>query len=189
MGERAGPGVRGAPGTARIARLPYRRGVGLMLFNRMGRVFVAQRRDMAGAAWQMPQGGIDPGESPRAAALRELREEVGTTKAEIVAESRDWIRYDLPPEIVPRVWGGRYRGQEQKWFALRFLGSDADIDLAAHDPEFRAWRWAEVDELPRLIVAFKRPVYLAVIDEFRAVLTPARGAPPGARRRPRSDPG
>ncbi len=149
-----------------ISRLPYRPCVGIMLIDRGGRVFVAQRIDNPGAAWQMPQGGIDEGESPRQAALRELHEEAGTDKAEILAESGAWLRYDLPAELVPRIWGGRYRGQEQKWFALRFLGNDADIDIATENPEFNAWRWAEMAELPDIIVPFKRHIYQEVIAEF-----------------------
>ena len=149
-----------------IARLPYRPCVGIMLIGGGGRVFVAQRIDSPAAAWQMPQGGIDAGESPRQAALRELREEVGTDKAEILAESRNWWRYDLPAERVPRLWGGRYRGQEQRWFALRFLGDDADIDIETESPEFSAWRWAEMAELPDIIVPFKRQIYREVIAEF-----------------------
>ena len=149
----------------RIAALPYRPGVGVMLINGEGRVFVAQRIDMQSQAWQMPQGGIDPGESPRQAALRELREEVGSAEAEIIAEARDWIRYDFPAELVPKR-GGRFRGQEQKWFALRYLGTDADIDIATEAPEFRAWRWAEMEELPDLIVPFKRRLYQDLVAEF-----------------------
>jgi putative (di)nucleoside polyphosphate hydrolase len=149
-----------------ISRLPYRPCVGIMLIDRGGRVFVAQRIDNPGAAWQMPQGGIDQGETPRQAALRELREETGTDKAEILAESNNWWRYDLPAELVPRLWGGRYRGQEQKWFALRFLGEDADIDIATESPEFNAWRWAEMADLPEIIVPFKRQIYQKVIAEF-----------------------
>ena len=150
----------------RIAALPYRPGVGVMLINGEGRVFVAQRIDMQSQAWQMPQGGIDPGESPRQAALRELREEVGSAEAEIIAEARDWMRYDLPAELVPRLWGGRFRGQEQKWFAARFLGHDEGIDLDTEAPEFRAWRWAEMEELPELIVPFKRRLYQDLVAEF-----------------------
>ena len=149
-----------------IARLPYRPCVGIMLIDRCGRIFVAQRIDNPGAAWQMPQGGIDEGENPRQAALRELHEETGTDKAEILAESGNWLRYDLPAELVPRIWGGRYRGQEQKWFALRFLGNDADIDIATEIPEFSVWRWAEMAELPDIIVPFKRRIYQEVIAEF-----------------------
>ena len=149
-----------------IARLPYRPCVGIMLIDRGGRVFVARRISTPGEAWQMPQGGIDEGESPRRAALRELHEEVGTDKAEVLAESRNWWCYDLPAELVPRWWGGRYRGQEQKWFALRFLGTDADIDIATETPEFRAWRWAEMAELADIVVPFKRHIYRQVIAEF-----------------------
>jgi len=152
-----------------IACLPYRSGVGLMLFNAMGQVFVAQRLDMRSEAWQMPQGGIDKGEEPRQAALRELREEIGTDKAEIVAESREWIRYDLPLDLVPKLWRGRFRGQMQKWFALRFLGKESDIDIETAEPEFSAWRWAEFEELPALIVPFKRQIYRQLVDEFRFV--------------------
>jgi putative (di)nucleoside polyphosphate hydrolase len=123
------------------------------------------------AAWQMPQGGIDPGETPRAAALRELGEEVGTDKAEIVGESRVLHRYDLPAEIAGRMWGGRFRGQQQLWFAMRFLGEDGDIDVATEHPEFDAWKWAAPAELPGLVVPFKRAIYVAVLDEFRAYLS------------------
>ena len=115
----------------------------------------------------MPQGGIDTGESPREAALRELHEEVGTSLVEVVAESRSWIRYDLPAHLADRVWRGRYRGQEQKWFAMRFLGRDADIEIETDHPEFRAWRWVALEELPELIVPFKRQIYLELIEEFR----------------------
>lgn len=150
--------------------LPYRTGVGIMLINGEGRVFVAQRADTAGA-WQMPQGGIDAGEEPRLAALRELKEEIGTNKAEILAESHGWLSYDLPAELQGRVWGGRFRGQKQKWFLCRFTGTDADIDLDHDDhPEFNAWRWIEPYSLPDLIVPFKRDLYQAVLAEFSAFL-------------------
>jgi putative (di)nucleoside polyphosphate hydrolase len=146
--------------------LPYRPCVGLFLYNRAGLVFVGERDDMPGA-WQMPQGGIDRGETPAMAALRELHEEVGTRQAEIVAESADWLTYDLPPALLGRVWRGRYRGQRQKWFALRFTGGDTDIalDATAH-PEFVAWRWVAARELPGMTVAFKRAVYERVVAEF-----------------------
>jgi putative (di)nucleoside polyphosphate hydrolase len=138
-----------------------------MLIDPANRVFVAQRRGMQSGAWQMPQGGIDEGEAPRDAALRELAEETGTDRAEIIAESRGWFDYDLPVDLVPRVWHGRYRGQRQKWFAMRFLGQDGDIDLEAHDPpEFSAWRWAPPEQLPALIVPFKRQLYRDVLAEF-----------------------
>ncbi len=151
----------------------YRPAVGIMLLNRDRHAFVGRRIDMpAGlAAWQMPQGGIDPGETPEAAALRELAEEVGTNKAEILGESSGWLHYDLPPEIAGGMWRGRYRGQRQKWFAMRFLGDDADIDPAAGEhPEFDAWEWVPPGRLPELIVPFKRQLYLAVRAEFRALL-------------------
>jgi putative (di)nucleoside polyphosphate hydrolase len=145
--------------------LPYRRNVGIMLVNRDGLAFAARRLDTPDS-WQMPQGGIDKGESPRAAGLRELKEEIGTDDAEIIAETRDWLRYDLPDHLVGKVWKGRYRGQEQKWLLARFTGRDEDIDLDTHHPEFDAWRWVEPGDLPTLIIPFKRPIYEAVVAEF-----------------------
>ncbi|OJT94905.1 MAG: RNA pyrophosphohydrolase [Alphaproteobacteria bacterium 65-7] len=146
--------------------LPYRPCVGIMLFNRDGKVFVGKRIDQTVEGWQMPQGGIDEGETPRQAVLRELLEEVGTDKAEIMAEKDEWVQYDLPPHLVGVAFHGRFRGQTQKWFALRFTGSDADINLAAHEPEFSAFQWVALDGLPALIVPFKRDTYRAVIAEF-----------------------
>ncbi len=148
----------------------YRPCVGLLLIDPAKRLFIGERRGPLLDAWQMPQGGIDPGETPLDAARRELREEVGTDRVELLAESRHWYAYDLPPELRPAHWRGRYRGQSQKWFAFRFTGSDADIDLETHHPEFARWRWASADEALRLIVAFKRPVYRAVLAEFAAFL-------------------
>jgi len=150
-------------------RLSYRKGVGLALFDRRGLVFAAQRIDLPGDAWQMPQGGIDRGESPRQAALRELREETGTDKVEFVAEIDEWLTYDLPADLAGRAWRGRYKGQQQKWFALAFTGTDRDIDIATAHPEFRAWRWMPLDEVVEAIVPFKRPVYERVAHEFAPV--------------------
>lgn len=145
--------------------LPYRPCVGLMLFDPRGRIFVGRRIDTPDA-WQMPQGGIDDGEAPDAAALRELEEEIGTARAAIEAETAGWLTYDLPDDLIGKVWGGRWRGQRQKWFALRFLGDDADIRLNAGHPEFDAWRWVDIGELTSLIVPFKRAIYAAVIEEL-----------------------
>jgi putative (di)nucleoside polyphosphate hydrolase len=151
-----------------VERIRYRQCVGIMLINGRGHVLVGRRADMPTApAWQMPQGGIDWGETPREAAMRELEEEIGTDKAAVVAESRGWMTYDFPPELAGRVWGGRFRGQRQKWFLMRFTGCDADIDLAAKHPEFDAFRWVDPEELPELIVAFKRQLYIEVVSEFR----------------------
>ena len=148
----------------------YRPGVGIMLLNRHGLVFGGRRIDTSGTAWQMPQGGIDEGETPRQAAMRELKEETGTDKAEIIAESSGWLSYDLPPEKAATIWGGRYRGQRQKWFAARFLGDDGDFDLNAFEPEFAEWKWLPAADLPRFIVPFKRQLYLDVLAEFRHIL-------------------
>ncbi len=156
----------GASPAKAIQQLPYRPGVGIMLLNRDGKVFVAQRIDMPSAAWQMPQGGIDKGESPLAAAWRELKEETGTDRAEIIGESRGWYCYDLPADLVPRLWHGRFRGQTQKWFAFRFLGRDEDIRIDTEKPEFSNWKWADMSALPDLIVPFKRALYIQLLDEF-----------------------
>jgi putative (di)nucleoside polyphosphate hydrolase len=152
------------------ADLPfYRPAVGIMLLNPAGLAFVGRRIDMpAGlAAWQMPQGGIDPGETPRQAAFRELKEEVGTDKAAILAETEGWLHYDLPSDIASRMWSGRWRGQRQKWFLMRFTGEDADINPETEHPEFDAWEWVEPQRLPDLIVPFKKPLYRDVLAEFR----------------------
>ena len=143
-----------------------------MLLNRDGKVLVAQRNDVRGEAWQMPQGGIDADESPRAAAMRELKEEIGTDKAEIIAESSEWLRYDLPPEVAPKAWRQRFCGQEQKWFVLRYLGEDSDINLATKKPEFSAWKWVDVSCLPDLIIWFKRPIYLELVKLFSELAKP-----------------
>ena len=139
-----------------------------MLVNAENRVFTGQRLDSKLEAWQMPQGGIDPGEVPRETALRELEEETGIVRhlVEVIAETPDWLTYDLPAELVASVWKGRYRGQRQKWFLLRFLGTDADVNIATSHPEFRAWQWADRDTLGRLIVPFKRELYGHVLAAF-----------------------
>jgi putative (di)nucleoside polyphosphate hydrolase len=141
-----------------------------MLINAAGLLFIGERRSPLLNAWQMPQGGIEQGEDARAAARRELREEVGTDRAELVAESGYWYAYDLPPELRPARWDGRYQGQAQRWFGFRFTGTDRDIDIAAHEPEFVRWRWAHPDEVLRLAVDFKRPIYQAVLEEFGHLL-------------------
>lgn len=152
--------------------LPYRPCVGVVLIDARGLVFAGQRIDSPASAWQMPQGGIDDGEKPREAAYRELWEETGVTrdKVDFVAKSHGWVTYDLPPDLLGKVWGGKYRGQKQKWFLFRFLGTDADIQIATKHPEFSTWRWILADEMIESIVPFKRAVYEQVIRSFRAYL-------------------
>jgi putative (di)nucleoside polyphosphate hydrolase len=152
--------------------LPYRLNVGAVLFGPDGRVFVGRRAGFPGA-WQLPQGGIDEGEDPRVAVLRELLEEIGTDKAEILAEHAEWLAYDLPPELVGVAWGGKYRGQRQKWFALKFLGTDSDIKLDADShPEFEEWKWVALAALPELAVAFKREIYEVIARDFAIYAQP-----------------
>ena len=155
-----------------MTSLPYRPKVGAALFNRDGLVFVARRADFpnaegAAGGWQLPQGGIDADEDPRTAVLRELEEEIGTGRAEIIGEHPEWLTYDLPAELIGKALHGRWRGQRQRWFALRFTGEDSDIrlDMDPH-PEFDAWRWAALEELPGLAVAFKRPIYEILAVSF-----------------------
>jgi putative (di)nucleoside polyphosphate hydrolase len=155
------------------AELPYRPCVGLMVLNRAGKVLVGKRVDQTIESWQMPQGGIDPGEDPRETALRELEEEIGTAKVEFLREHPDWLIYDLPPQLVGVAWDGRYRGQKLKWFAVRFVGTDADINLKTPHQEFSDWKWTDVDKLPALIVPFKRETYAKVIEAFRDLAEPA----------------
>lgn len=149
--------------------LPYRPCVGVVLMNAEGRVFAGRRIDSPAPAWQMPQGGIDDGEKPRAAALRELLEETGVTAdhVEFVARTEDWVTYDLPPELLGKVWGGKYRGQRQKWFLFRFTGPDSAIRIDTEHPEFSEWSWVRADDLVAGIVPFKRAVYEQVVAAFR----------------------
>jgi putative (di)nucleoside polyphosphate hydrolase len=155
--------------------LPYRPCVGVMVLNRAGRVFVGKRTDGPEHvdethAWQMPQGGVDPGEDPWPAALRELYEETNIRSVEKLGEIKEWLSYDIPREIVGQAWKGKYRGQTQKWFAVRFTGDEREIDIAhpagGHEPEFTAWRWERMAKLPSLIIPFKRKVYEQVVKEF-----------------------
>lgn len=151
-----------------IAKLPYRHCVGVMLINPKRDVFVGQRLDSQIAAWQMPQGGVEKGEDPRDAALRELWEETGVdpAKVDVLAETSDWLPYELPHDLVPKLWKGRYRGQEQKWFLMQFLGADDDINIQTEHPEFSTWRWLPIAELVENIVSFKRDVYVGVLEAF-----------------------
>lgn len=147
----------------------YRPAVGIMLVNPQGKVWVGQRLDSSLEAWQMPQGGLDPGEAPLEGALRELEEETGirSDRVEIVARHSEELYYDLPEDLVGKVWKEPWRGQRQTWFLARFLGTDEDVDIATPDPEFRAWKWAEPAELPAMIVPFKKALYEAVLEAFR----------------------
>lgn len=161
-----------------MTELPYRPNVGAVLFNARGEIFVARRADLpnaegAAGGWQLPQGGIDETEDPRAAVLRELEEEIGTGHAAVIGEHPDWLTYDLPAELLGKALGGRYRGQRQRWFALRFLGRDSDVrlDLDPH-PEFDAWRWAALSDLPGMAVVFKRPIYDILARSFARFAVP-----------------
>jgi putative (di)nucleoside polyphosphate hydrolase len=162
------------PVSKKKSELAYRPCVGVMLINRQGLVWIGRRADMpndegSGQWWQMPQGGIDKGEDPAKAALRELYEETSVTSADVIAASPNWYKYDLPSHLIGKSWGGKYRGQTQKWFALRFTGEDSEVDLnpPGHKREFDQWRWAKMDEIMGVIVPFKREVYEKVLSDFR----------------------
>jgi putative (di)nucleoside polyphosphate hydrolase len=150
---------------------PYRPCIGLVLLNRAGLAFVARRLDTPDS-WQFPQGGIDEGEAPETTVLREMKEEIGTDSARIIARTAGWVSYDLPVELADRCWHGKYRGQKQIWFCARFTGSDTEIDLATEHPEFDAWRWIPLAEVPDLIVPFKRSLYDQVVAEFLPLAVP-----------------
>jgi putative (di)nucleoside polyphosphate hydrolase len=152
--------------------LPYRPAAAVMLLNREGKVFVAQRLDSTLEAWQMPQGGLDEGEEPLAGALRELEEETGIRPrhVELIAAAPAELYYDLPDDLVGKMWKGKWRGQRQSWFLMRFTGTDADVNIATADPEFRAWKWADPEELPAMIVPFKTRLYEDVLAAFRRYL-------------------
>ena len=145
---------------------PYRPCVGIFLLNQHGQVFAGRRIDSRAEAWQMPQGGIDPGETPIVACMREMREEIGTNNAELIKEHSEWLNYDIPLPLANRLWHGKYKGQKQKWMALRFTGSDADINISTAEPEFCEWRWLPAAELINLAVPFKRSVYEIILVEF-----------------------
>lgn len=172
------------PSPIDAATLGYRPCVGIMVVNRSGLVWLGCRADAIneaegrGAWWQMPQGGIDEGEDPKAAARRELYEETGIRSVEFIAELPGWLNYDLPPDLVGKAWGGRYRGQKQKWFAMRFGGTDGEVNIippAGHNAEFVAWKWAPLSEAMALIVPFKREVYRSVVEAFQPLAVPVRG--------------
>ena len=144
-------------------------GVGVVVLNNNNEVFVGKRKDNPGDKWQMPQGGIDDGETPLEAGFREMLEEIGTNNAEMLAEHSDWLDYDIPIALADRLWHGQFRGQTQKWIAFRFLGVDADINIQTQEPEFRTWKWAEPEALPNLAVPFKRDVYQNILEEFSSL--------------------
>ena len=152
--------------------LPFRACVGVMLLNKEGLVFVGKRIEQTVEGWQMPQGGIDDGETPQEAALRELEEEIGTRKAQFLREHDEWLAYDLPSHLLGIALRGRYRGQRQKWLAMRFLGDDSDINVHTAEAEFAQWKWLAIEALPRLIVPFKRDTYMKIITSFRDLAGP-----------------
>jgi len=150
--------------------LQYRPGVGLMIVNKHNQIFLGRRIDLKKETWQMPQGGIELGETPGRAALREMEEEIGSKNATILAESAYWYSYDIPYNLIAKLWNGQYRGQTQKWFLIKFNGEDCDINLCYHDPEFSNWQWVSPDHLIKLVRPFKRKLYKLIIHEFHQFL-------------------
>lgn len=151
--------------------LPFRPGVGMMIINKEGCVFVGKRIDSKANGWQMPQGGIDIGETPSGAAMREMEEEIGTNKGRIIAESKKWYSYRIPEFLIPRLWDGQYCGQRQKWFLIEFTGEDSDITIQTEHPEFSEWHWVDFSELLSDIIPFKAKLYKQVIKEFKNLIT------------------
>ena len=145
---------------------PYRNCVGLLVINKSRNVFVGKRIDSSLNAWQMPQGGIEPDEDPKSAGIREMEEEIGTSNVKLIGEMSEWLNYDIPEKLSHRLWGGKYRGQTQKWLAFKFLGNDNEINIKTKDPEFKEWRWEHHKNLPELAVPFKKEIYKKVIKEF-----------------------
>jgi len=152
------------------SELPFRQGVGMVIVDKNNRVFVGKRIDSKVNGWQMPQGGIDLGETPSSAALREMEEEIGSNKGKIIAESKRWYSYRVPNFLIPRLWNGKYCGQRQKWFLIRFTGKDSDININTETPEFDQWKWVELDQLLVDIIPFKLKLYQQVIQEFKPLL-------------------
>lgn len=151
------------------SKLPFRPGIGIMILNAQNQVFVGKRIDSRG--WQMPQGGIDLGETPSSAALREMKEEIGSGKGEIIAETKKWYSYNLPDALIPKLWNGQYCGQKQKWFLVKYTGTDSEINLLTDIPEFEEWKWVDIADLTRIVVPFKRKLYSRVIAEFTEIIT------------------
>lgn len=153
---------------SQFAHLPLRPGIGIMILNNKNQVFVGKRIDSRG--WQMPQGGIDLGETPSSAALREMEEEIGCGKGKIIAESKKWYSYNLPDSLIPKLWNGKYCGQKQKWFLIEYHGMDEEINLLTDIPEFEDWQWIDVAELTKIVVPFKRKLYKKVLSEFHEII-------------------
>ena len=158
------------PDNKELSNLPFRPGVGMMIIDKDDRVFVGKRIDSKANGWQMPQGGIDLGETPSSAAMREMEEEIGCGAGHIIAESKNWYSYRVPDFLIPRLWDGRYCGQKQKWFLIRFTGKDSDINVKTLHPEFDQWKWVKFDELLTHVIPFKLKLYRQVVQEFRQIL-------------------